>query len=670
MSSSLDHSAKARAGADSAAAGAERPGAANSSSSVHSSIPLSGARRTESADLWLASIVDSSTDAIIGKDLDGTITSWNKAAQQLFGYSAEEVVGRSVALLIPDDRQQEEKHILERIRHGDRVEPFETVRTRKDGRAIEVSVTISPVKDPGGKVIGASKIARDITERKRMEKAINESDDRFRNVIQSAMDAIITIDGQQKILMFNATAETMFSCQAKNAIGKNIESFIPHRFRQAHAGHIRRFAETGVTSRGMGGMTALWGLRADGTEFPIEASISQVISGGERLFSVILRDITERRRMEEALRESEDRFRGVIESATDAVITVDAQQRIMMFNAAAAAMFLCPAGEAIGKTLDRFLPERYRAAHAEHIRRFGQTGVTSRKMGSLGALWGLRGNGEEFPIEASISQVSTSKESLFSVILRDITERKRAEADLQKHQADLDRSNRDLEQFAYAASHDLQEPLRAVAGCMHLLQARYQDKIDERANEYIHHAVDGASRMQNLIDDLLSFSRVGTRGGEFQAVACEKAVETALKNLSAAMEETQTRVECDTLPVVSGDLLQLSLLFQNLIGNAIKFRGPMSPSIHIGAERNGTGWTISVRDNGIGIDPQYFDRIFVIFQRLHTRKEYPGTGMGLALCKKIVERHGGRIWVESEFGKGTTFYFVLPARSADQARVS
>jgi light-regulated signal transduction histidine kinase (bacteriophytochrome) len=194
---------------------------------------------------------------------------------------------------------------------------------------------------------------------------------------------------------------------------------------------------------------------------------------------------------------------------------------------------------------------------------------------------------------------------------------------------------------------------------MQLLKARCADKLDERGDEFITHAVDGASRMQKLIDDLLAFSRVSTRGVQFQPVECASALDNALRNLTVSLRERQATVEREELPTVLGDLSQLSLLFQNLIGNALKFRGSEPPHIHISARREANTWVISVRDNGIGIEPQYYERIFVIFQRLHTRKEYPGTGMGLALCKRIVERHGGRIWVESELGKGTTFSFTL-----------
>jgi signal transduction histidine kinase len=241
----------------------------------------------------------------------------------------------------------------------------------------------------------------------------------------------------------------------------------------------------------------------------------------------------------------------------------------------------------------------------------------------------------------------------------DITERKRAEEALAQRVQELARSNADLEQFAYVASHDLKEPLRAVSGCVGLLKRHYEGNLDERAGEYMAHVVDGAARMESLIDGLLAYSRVGARGGEFEAVECAQVLGRALQNLAAPLQETGAVVTQDSLPAVHGDAPQLVSLFQNLIGNSLKFRQEAPPRIHVGAERDGAHWHFSVRDNGIGIAPQYFERIFRLFCRLHTRIEYPGTGIGLALCKKIVERHGGRIWVESVPGEGATFYFSL-----------
>ena len=243
---------------------------------------------------------------------------------------------------------------------------------------------------------------------------------------------------------------------------------------------------------------------------------------------------------------------------------------------------------------------------------------------------------------------------------QDITEMKQVEKDLQTLMEELKRSNSDLEQFAYAASHDLQEPLRVVAGFVSLLEKKYKEKLDDKAHEYIEYAVDGVKRMQVLIKDLLAYSQVGTKGKTFKPTICSVALEQAIYNLHAAIEESGVEITYDTLPTVLADTSQFSRLFQNLIGNAIKFRGEDRMKIHIAAEQKGSEWVFSVRDNGIGIDPKFFGRIFVVFQRLHTREEYEGTGIGLAICKKIVERHGGHIWVESEQGKGTTFYFTMP----------
>jgi PAS domain S-box-containing protein len=251
------------------------------------------------------------------------------------------------------------------------------------------------------------------------------------------------------------------------------------------------------------------------------------------------------------------------------------------------------------------------------------------------------------------------------LVLHDVTERERAERQIRQRTEELARSNRDLEQFAYVASHDLQEPLRAVAGPLQLLQRRYQGQLDARADEFIGHAVDGATRMQTLIDDLLSYSRVGRLEDPKQQVPAEQALEFALKNLAVVIDETGAQIEHEALPVVQAISSQLALLFQNLIGNAIKFRSKeRTPVIRVRAEPLGREWRFLVADNGIGISEQYFERIFVIFQRLHTRREYPGTGLGLALCKRIVEHHGGKIWVESTPGEGTTFYFTVPRAAA------
>jgi light-regulated signal transduction histidine kinase (bacteriophytochrome) len=245
-------------------------------------------------------------------------------------------------------------------------------------------------------------------------------------------------------------------------------------------------------------------------------------------------------------------------------------------------------------------------------------------------------------------------------IARDITERKRGAEELDRAMAELARSNAELEELTCVTSHELQEPLHMVARCVNLLQRRYKDKIDSHTEKIIGYALDGANRMQRLINDLLAYSRVDSEGKDFAPTNCEAIFDRALANLKAMVEESGAVVSHDALPSVMGDDSQLTQLFQNLIGNAIKFHGEEPPGVHVSAQKKENEWLLSVQDNGIGIGPEHSEGVFMIFQRLHTETDYPGTGMGLSICKKIVERHGGRIWVDSEPGKGSTFYFTIP----------
>jgi signal transduction histidine kinase len=291
-------------------------------------------------------------------------------------------------------------------------------------------------------------------------------------------------------------------------------------------------------------------------------------------------------------------------------------------------------------------------------------GVATVGSGNLNHRVGTKSRSEIGRLSRAFDDMTQNLQSITvsrDALEREVVRREAAEQAQDAALSDLHRSNQDLEQFAYVASHDLQEPLRMVASYTQLLAQKYGGQLDDKAQSYIHYAVDGATRMQGLINDLLTYSRVNTQGRPLEPTDSHAVLGEALRNLTVSIEESGAIVTNDDLPVVRADASQLQQVFQNLIGNAIKFRGKTSPHVHVAARKEGREWLFSVMDNGIGIDPQHAERLFVIFQRLHTRQEYQGTGIGLAVCKRIVERHGGSIWFESEPGKGSTFYFTLPA---------
>ena len=356
---------------------------------------------------------------------------------------------------------------------------------------------------------------------------------------------------------------------------------------------------------------------------------------------------------------SEDRYRGLLEAAPDAMVVVNQISEIVLLNLQAERQFGYRRDELLGQPVTNIIPDGFAERLVADGLRSPEVAL-AQQIGTGIELAARRKDGSSFPIEIMLSPLHSAEGLLVTAAIRDISARKAAERDLLDTVEELNRSNAELEQFAYVASHDLQEPLRMVASYVQLLARRYQGKLDADADDFISFAVDGANRMQRLIQDLLLYSRVTTSAQELVETSSEQALEQALVNLTGAIETTGAKVTHDSLPTVLADELQLIQLFQNLVGNAIKYRNAGVPRVHVSASKNGGGkWMFAVKDNGIGIDPQYFDRIFGMFQRLHKRDEFTGTGIGLAICKKIVERHGGSISVESNPGQGSTFRFDL-----------
>jgi signal transduction histidine kinase len=332
-----------------------------------------------------------------------------------------------------------------------------------------------------------------------------------------------------------------------------------------------------------------------------------------------------------------------------------AEQWALFFVVCTAALLV------IGLSSIFFLLNRTISASLEELKR----GTEIIAAGNLEHHINVTGRDEIGDLAIAFNKMTHDLGDSYQQLQNEVQTRKKTERELRGYTAELKRSNAELEQFAYVASHDLQEPLRMVASFTQLLASRYEGRLDPDADEFIHYAVDGANRMQRLINDLLAYSRVGTGALSVELTDCNTALAEARINLKLAIEDAHALLTQDELPTVMANSRQLTQLFQNLIGNALKFHRESLPSVHISAKKNVGEWIFSVRDNGIGIDPHYKERIFGIFQRLHGRDEYPGTGIGLAICKKIVERHGGRIWVESEPGKGSVFYFAIPERGLE-----
>ncbi len=399
----------------------------------------------------------------------------------------------------------------------------------------------------------------------------------------------------------------------------------------------------------------------------------------EDQYFVVVRNITERVQAALALQESEARYRQLFQSVPVGIFRTSRSGEVLEANPGSVRILAYPNRQTlIGSDSAAYW------LNSEDLQRFIKTVADEDLLEGFETQF-RRYDGQQIWVRLSTQAMrdADGRVLFYEGTLEDVSIRAIAEKELKDTALELQRSNIELANFAYVASHDLQEPLRMVSSYLQLLQRRYQGQLDSDADEFIDFAVDGAVRMKALINGLLAYSRVGTRGKEFAPMDCNIALSKMCANLKLAIKDHDAIVTHDPLPIVMGDETQLVQLFQNLIGNAIKFRGTQAPRVHISVERTSEGtiehsdcennesaevWQFAVKDNGIGIDPQYAERIFTIFQRLHGKDEYPGTGIGLAICKKIVERHGGRIWVESTPGEGAAFYFTIPANAEVQIR--
>jgi PAS domain S-box-containing protein len=501
------------------------------------------------------------------------------------------------------------------------------------------------------------------------ESHLAQMEGRYRGLLEAAPDAMVVVNQVGEIVLLNVQAEKQFGYRRDELLGQKVTNIIPEGFAERLVSDELRSAEDALAQQ-IGTGIELTARRKDGSEFPIELMLSPLESSEGILVTAAIRNISVRKNAEQHLAQMESRYRGLLEAAPDAMVVVNQRGEIVLLNVQAEKQFGYRRDELLGQQVTNIIPEGFAERLVSDELRSAEDAL-AQQIGTGLELRGKRKDSSTFPLELMLSPLASSSGILVTAAIRNITARKQADAHLLQKVAELNRSNQELAQFAYIASHDLQEPLRMVASYTTLLARRYKGRLDSDADEFISFAVNGANRMQRLIHDLLAYSRVSSMGKELTETSSEEALKQALENLGGAIEDSNAIVTHDPLPTVLAEGIQLVQLFQNLVGNAIKYQPPGRPEIHISAvRRHGNKWAFSVRDNGLGIEPQYFERIFGMFQRLHKREEFAGTGIGLAICKKIVERHGGSISVASELGQGSTFSFVLAGSTAEALRAT
>jgi PAS domain S-box-containing protein len=528
---------------------------------------------------------------------------------------------------------------------------------RKDGSTVWVNFTMVVERDTDGNPSYEIAVYDDITARKAAEQALGESEARYRRTFELAGSGLAHVSMEGRFLRVNPRVCEMFGYSEEELRGRLVKD-ISHPDDRDLADRPRAQVVAGESDSAR--LEKRY-VHKDGSL--IWASIAIALerdAAGKPLYAVsVLDDVTSRKHAEDALRQSEDLFRKTFELAASGVAHVSLDGVFLRVNRRLTEMLGYTEAELLGRSVkDISHPEDRDVTDAQRalIRAGERESLRFEKRY-------LAKDGEVVWVSLGVALVrnAAGTPQYEIAMFDDITERKHAEVALREAHEELKRSNSELEQFAYVASHDLQEPLRMVSSYTQLLERRYGEKFDADAKEFMAYIVDGATRMKQLIEDLLAYSRVGTKGKDFKPADLDKSVRRAIGNLKAAIEESGASVTYDPMPVVPADEVQLAQLFQNLMGNALKFRAPsVQPRIHVGVKDLGESFELSVRDNGIGIEPQYFERIFMVFQRLHNKGEYSGTGIGLAIVKKVVERHGGHIRVESKLGEGSAFIFTLP----------
>ncbi|HEY0945275.1 MAG TPA: PAS domain S-box protein [Opitutaceae bacterium] len=516
--------------------------------------------------------------------------------------------------------------------------------------------------------LAALLVRRDLLERQRVAASLEKSRQTFMHLFEGAADGFIVVDRRGLIVRANKQAEALFGWTRKELAGQPLERLMPERFRIRHGEHLAAYFAA-PRQRAMGAGLELFGLRKDGTEFALDIMLSPLAAEEGTEVLAVIRDITERKRAEDALRKSEQLFQRLFENAPDAIILVDRTSRVVRANAQTAALFGWTPDELAGEPLEVLLPERFRARHGAHLAAYFAT-PRARAMGAGLELFGRRRDGSEFAVDIMLSPLETDEGLQALAVVRDITARKADEekinqlnAGLRLQNAQLQAANAELESFSYSVSHDLRAPLRHIDGFAGLLQNHAAASLDEKSRRYLATISGAAKTMGKLIDALLAFSRMGRTPLTLTDVDQNQLVADVIANSILHPAAHNVAWHVAPLPIVHADAATLRQVWTNLLDNAVKYSARVpQPRVEIGhyVDRPTGEHVFYVRDNGAGFEMQYVSKLFGVFQRLHDPAEFEGIGVGLANVRRIITRHGGRTWAEGAPGEGATFYFTVP----------
>lgn len=585
--------------------------------------------------------------AVFMLDTKGYIRTWNLGAERIKCYKSEEIIGQhfSIFYLEEERTQNKPERELEIAEHTGKYEE-EGWRLRKNGTRFWANVLITALRNNQGNLLGFSKVTRDLTER-------SEAEQKLRLMAESAPSAMIMVNSKGEIVLVNSQTEKLFGYRKEELIGKLIEVLVPSRYRPNHPGYREGYFQE-PTVRPMGAGRDLFALRKDGTEVPVEIALNSIETKDGKLVLSSIVDITGRRRLEE-------KFRLAVEAAPNAMIMVNREGVIILVNAESEKLFKYKREELIGQSMELLVPQGFRGNHPSHRRGFFAD-PQSRPMGAGRDLFGLRKDGIEVPVEIGLNPVVTEDGLVVLAAVVDITERKESEKRLEERRNELEKVNLELDRFVYTASHDLRAPLRGIEAFASFLEEDYTEKLDDRGKEYIEEIRKGVIRMSTLIEDLLTLSRITRIDNPYEDVDMNKLVRDVLERLQPDLsaKELELIIQPD-LPVVYCDRIKMTEVFVNVFSNALKFSAKQEkPRVEFRYEDEPADHKFCLHDNGIGIDPRYHNQIFHLFKRLHTQEQYEGTGAGLNIVKRIVEEHGGKIWVDSALGKGTIIYLTIP----------